>query len=82
MRTWYQPADGNGELATFGRGLLAGDGVYWPTSAGLYVLNQDDSEPILFDPNIRGNLAAANGCLIVAGTESLSAYLPEDLSLR
>jgi outer membrane protein assembly factor BamB len=81
VRTWFQPADGNGELATFGRGLLAGDRVYWPTSAGLYVLNQEDSEPVLFDPTIRGNLAAANGCLIAAGTESLSAYLPEDLSL-
>jgi outer membrane protein assembly factor BamB len=78
VRNWYQPADGNHELATFGRGLLAGDYVYWPTSGGLYVLSQDDSEPILFDPNIRGNLAAANGCLIVAGTELLSAYLPED----
>jgi outer membrane protein assembly factor BamB len=79
LRTWYQPADGSGELATFGRGLLAGGWVYWPTSAGLYVLNQEDSEPILFDPNIRGNLAAANGCLVVAGTEFMSAYLPEDL---
>jgi outer membrane protein assembly factor BamB len=82
LRGWCQPADGNGELATFGRGLLAGSYVYWPTSAGLYVLNQETSEPLFFDPGIRGNLAAANGCLIVAGTERLSAYLPEDLSPR
>jgi outer membrane protein assembly factor BamB len=82
LRGWCQPADGNGELATFGRGLLASSYVYWPTSAGLYVLNQEDSEPIFFDPMIRGNLAAAHGCLIVAGTERLSAYLPENLSLR
>jgi outer membrane protein assembly factor BamB len=78
LRSWYQPADGNHELATFGRGLLAIDYVYWPTSSGLYVLSVEDGEPVFFDPTIRGNLAAANGCLIVTGTELLSVYLPDD----
>jgi outer membrane protein assembly factor BamB len=77
LASWYQPADGNGELATFGRGLLAGGRVYWPTAAGLYVLDQATAEVIAYDPAVRGNLAAANGCLVVAGSEQMSAYVAE-----
>jgi outer membrane protein assembly factor BamB len=79
LANWYQPADGNGELATFGRGLLAGGRVYWPTAAGLYVLDQETAEVIAYDPAIRGNLAAANGCLVVAGPEQMAAYVAERL---
>jgi outer membrane protein assembly factor BamB len=76
IRHWVQPADGGG-LTTFGRGLLAGEYVYWPTARGLRVLTQEDGEPVLEDQLIRGNLAAANGYLVVADTETLSAYVPE-----
>jgi outer membrane protein assembly factor BamB len=78
---WVQPADGSG-LPTFGRGLLAGDWVFWPTRDGLHVLNLEDGAPVMFDPKIRGNLAAANGCLVVADAMQLSAYVPEDQLLE
>jgi outer membrane protein assembly factor BamB len=75
---WVQPAEG--ELPTFGRGFLAGDYVYWPTAYGLRVLHQEDGEPVAaFDWNCAGgNLAAANGYLVVAGTEELFIYEPEE----
>jgi outer membrane protein assembly factor BamB len=76
LRGWFQPADGS-DLPTLGRGLLAGNEVLWPTSHGLYVLNQEDGEPLFFAPNLRGNLAAARGCLVVAEERALSAYLPQ-----
>ena len=74
---WLQPSEKDEELTSFGRGLLAGGRVYWPSSRGLHVLNLQDGEPIGLDPRIRGNLAAADGCLIAAGTQTLTAYLPE-----
>lgn len=75
---WYQPADGT-ELHAFGRGFLTEDRVYWPTRQGLHVLRLDDAEPLEQDPKIVGNLAAANGCLIAANGQELSAYVPESL---
>jgi len=74
---WLQPTERNEELTLFGRGLLAGGKVFWPTSHGLHVLSQENGQPIGFDPRIRGNLSAADGCLVAAGMESLTAYLPE-----
>src|SRR5262249_51698362 len=73
---WLQPQERNEELATFGRGLLAGEMVYWPTSHGLHVLKQQDGEPVAFDPRIRGNLAAAAGFLAAADAQRLAVYLP------
>ena len=63
-------------LATVGRGLLAGDRVYWPTTAGLIVLDQASGEYVASDPRIQGNLAAANGSLVAAGMQTLTVYLP------
>jgi outer membrane protein assembly factor BamB len=80
-RGWFQPADGS-NLPTFGRGLLAGDLVFWPTRDGLHVLRQSDGEPVAFDPDIRGNLAASDGCLVTADARVLSAYLPDRWSLH
>jgi outer membrane protein assembly factor BamB len=74
---WLHPPEHKEELTLYGRGLLAGDRVFWPTSHGLHVLSQENGEQIGFGPRIRGNLAAANGCLVAAGTESLNCYLPE-----
>ena len=78
---WMQPGD-DSKLPTFGRGLLAGDLVFWPTRKGLNVLRQSDGEPVALDPEIRGNLAAADGCLIVADSRVLSAYPPDKWTLR
>jgi outer membrane protein assembly factor BamB len=80
LRDWMQPADGS-ELKTFGRGLLAGDWVFWPVRTdlrqGVYVLDQETGEPVLFNEKINGNLAVGDGCLAVAGLRHLSVYVPE-----
>ena len=82
---WVRPGEGfssqdlSGDqdmLATVGRGLLAGDRVYWPTTAGLIVLDQASGEYVASDPRIQGNLAAANGSLVAAGMQTLTVYLP------
>lgn len=78
---WFQPGDGS-DIPSFGRPLLVGSRIFWPTRDGLHVLEQSDGEPVAFDPGIRGNLAASDGCLIAADTTTLSAYLPERLSLN
>jgi outer membrane protein assembly factor BamB len=82
LRSWLQPANGTG-LTTFGRGLLAGDVVLWPTRGKngdrIHVLRNDDGQPVDEAAIPAGNLASGNGCLVVAGTEFLSAYIPEKL---
>ena len=78
---WMQPGD-DSDLPTYGRGLRAGDWVFWPTRDGLHVLKQSDGEPVAFDPDIRGNLAAADGCLVSADSKVLSVYPPEKWTLR
>jgi outer membrane protein assembly factor BamB len=77
LRSWAQPAAGS--LATFGRGVLAGDYVLWPTVSGLWVLNQEDGDPpASLDWNCKcGNLAVGNGCLVVAGKDTLYVYASE-----
>ncbi len=81
IRAWYKPDD-DSDLPSYGRGLLAGDWVFWPTRLGLYILTLERAETVFFDANIRGNLAAANGCLVVAGSKELSAYVASDQTLR
>src|SRR5262249_29999419 len=84
---WHQPCDGS-QLAPFGRGLLVGDLVLWPTRAGLRVVRQQDGErpedlnPVWIDQVPPGNLAAASGCLVVATAEVLLVYLPESRLLE
>ena len=63
---WQKPDDGQTGLATVGQGLLAGDRVYWPTSTGLIVVDQEWGEFVTSDKRIQGNLAAADGCLAAA----------------
>jgi outer membrane protein assembly factor BamB len=85
LRNWLHPADGS-ELRTFGRGILAGSWVFWPIRAdrhqGVYVLDQETGEPVLFDEGLNGNLAVGGGCLAVAGTGKLSVYVPEGRLLQ
>jgi outer membrane protein assembly factor BamB len=80
LRGWMQPADGS-ELKTFGRSVLAGDWVFWPVRSdyrqGVYVLDQQTGEPVLFDERVNGNLAVGSDCLAVAGSRELSVYVPQ-----
>jgi outer membrane protein assembly factor BamB len=77
---WIQPDVG--ELPPFGRGFLAGDLVFWPTRNKLYVLDQadgqqpDDLHPGPWQDIPPGNLVYGDGCLVVAGEEALSVYVP------
>ena len=83
LRSWVQPEDGSSERPrSVGRGLLAGDHVFWPTRYGLRILNQEDGQPAsdLFVPPdnpIKGNLAVGRGCLVVAMARELLGYVPE-----
>ena len=75
---WHKPDDGQSGLATIGRGLLAGHKVYWPTSLGLIVLDQETGDLIASDKRIQGNLAATDGCLVATGKTKMTVYLPEE----
>jgi len=85
LRSWMQPADGS-ELKTFGRGVLAGDWVFWPVRSdhrqGVYVLAQETGEPVYFDDKINGNLAVGGDCLAAAGIRDLLVYVPEGRLLQ
>jgi len=76
-RAW---PDAGGREA-FGRGLLAGGRIYWPTRNEILVLDQKTAT--LAAPPIRlaeayrttgGNLAAGDGYLIVAQNDGLTAF--------
>ncbi len=65
----------------FGRGLLAGDRVYWPTKSEIHILDQ--ATGLQTDSPIRlrdtygvegGNLAVGDGYLVVAQTNSLAVF--------
>jgi outer membrane protein assembly factor BamB len=81
---WARPDEGR--LATFGRGLLAGASILWPTQDALLpvrAVSQTDGlqgaglalDPTQFRRLNPGNFAWAHGCLMVADGEYLSAYL-------
>ncbi|HEY2155266.1 MAG TPA: PQQ-binding-like beta-propeller repeat protein, partial [Isosphaeraceae bacterium] len=64
----------------YGRGLLAGDRIYWPTRTEIHVLDQETGAradaPIKlqsFQAN-GGNLAVGDGFLVVAGAESMVVF--------
>jgi outer membrane protein assembly factor BamB len=74
---------GSDGLPSYGRGFLAGQYVFWPTTSGVKVLNQDDGQvPIDYIPGpseVRGhldpgNLAYAGGILAVADSTGLRVY--------
>ncbi len=65
----------------FGRGILAGDRIYWPTKTEIHVLDQ--SSGLKADPPIKlqetfqcegGNLAVGDGYLIVAQASALVVF--------
>jgi outer membrane protein assembly factor BamB/tetratricopeptide (TPR) repeat protein len=79
------PAVGSGlPVANCGRGLLAGDLVFWPTCDGWCVLNQKDGDwpDVLNVPfSLRtptaplGNMATADGLLAIADRHELSVFV-------
>ena len=79
VSTW--PDTGNKSLEGFGRGLLAGDLIYWPTQSEIQVLDQRTGlkvqPPIKLKETFRqggGNLAAGDGYLIVGQADGLVVF--------
>jgi outer membrane protein assembly factor BamB len=76
------PATGGGAAYSgFGRGVLAGDKIFWPTANEIHVLDQGTGLPA--DPPIKlqesfqtsgGNLAVGDGYLIVAQEKALVVF--------
>jgi outer membrane protein assembly factor BamB/tetratricopeptide (TPR) repeat protein len=65
----------------YGRGLLAGDRIYWPTRNEIHILDQ--ATGLRAEPSIKlresfqttgGNLAVGDGYLIVAQTDALVVF--------
>jgi cellulose synthase operon protein C len=78
VRSW---PDGGTALEGYGRGLLAGDKIYWPTRDEIHVLDQ--ATGLRSEPPIRlqatfqtggGNLAVGDGFLIVAQADALVVF--------
>jgi outer membrane protein assembly factor BamB len=81
---WMLPDDGAG-LIPFGRGLLIGNLVLWPTFRqpfGVLAVRQEDGRqpdnPTLLHRIRSGNLVFANGILLVTDRQAMYAYVPED----
>ncbi|MCE9534571.1 MAG: PQQ-like beta-propeller repeat protein, partial [Planctomycetes bacterium] len=75
---WVQHDDG-GE-ATFGRGVLFVDLIYWPTKHGLQFLSPRDGQPARQPvAGIFGNLAYADGCFVVTNATDVLGFVSEDL---
>lgn len=63
-------------LGTYGRGLLTPDAVFWPTKENLYTLSlRDGSVRGQPKPHPHGNLAYADGVLLVATPTELWGYV-------
>src|SRR5260370_40435567 len=78
VRTW---PDSGQVPQGFGRGILAGDRIYWPTETEIHVLDQASGlraePPIKLKENFQttgGNLAVGDGFLIVAQANSLVVF--------
>jgi hypothetical protein len=77
---WQEPRAGR--LGGFGRGLLAGDQVFWPTQdrrLPVRALRLADGASALGDPSrlhrlVPGNMVFGHGCLAVAGPTDLVVY--------
>ncbi len=77
LRTWPEV----GKFEGYGRGLLAGDKIYWPNKTEIHVLDQatggnvHETIPLSQAFNkLGGNLAVGDGFLVVAGRDELAVY--------
>ena len=76
------PESEHAGIRGMGRGVVAGDEIFWPTRNEIYVLDARTGErtrpPIDLASVSDGgaNLAAANGHLVVAGHDKLHRHRP------
>lgn len=71
---WTQHDDGG--VATFGRGFVTPDLVYWPTKHGLQFLNPEDGNPARQPiPGMFGNLAYAEGCFVMTNATEVHGFV-------
>jgi len=74
------PARVQGELRGYGRGILAGQHVYWPTREQIYIFDQHNMrqtrQPVDLAPigMTGGNLVIADGVLLIASADRLAAF--------
>jgi outer membrane protein assembly factor BamB len=87
-RLVWQWSDGSG-LSGFGRGILAGDYVYYPTKTHIYILDQRTG--VLAKPKVPlqelhnespGNLVIGEGYLVVAQPKSLTVFCQYDVLIN
>jgi hypothetical protein len=77
------PESEHAGIRGMGRGVLAGDEIFWPTRHEVYVLNAQSGERSRPPISLRAisengaNLVAARGRLIVAGYDKLMALGPD-----
>jgi hypothetical protein len=68
------------DLRAFGRGVLAGDAVYWPTRDRIHVFSQSGPQPTRQPIDLAplgltgGNLVIADGVLLIAAADKLVAF--------
>lgn len=87
IRRW---PDATGKSEGYGRGLLAGNEVFWPTKDKIWILDGKTTlpsqEPILLaTPDLQatgGNLVAAQGHLLIAGAKHLFCFAEHPQSRR
>jgi outer membrane protein assembly factor BamB len=73
---WTQHDDGG--VATFGRGFVSPDLVFWPTRQGLYLLDPEDGSPARQPvPGALGNLCYADGCFVVTTATEILGFVSE-----
>jgi hypothetical protein len=75
-------------LGGFGRGILAGEEVYWPTRDRLYVFHQRHMRLTRQPVDLAcmgltgGNLVVSRGVLLIAGANQLAAFNAHGPSVR
>jgi outer membrane protein assembly factor BamB len=78
---WIQH-DGGG-VATFGRGFVTPDLIFWPTRDGMQFLNPETGasarQPA---PGLFGNLALADGCFVVTNATEVQGFVCESKLLN
>lgn len=87
IRSW--PDSGTGYAAS-GRGLLAGEYLYWPTQNEIHILDQKNGlrsnrGTIRIRERFQttgGNLALGDGFLVVAGADSLNVFTQNSRLIR
>lgn len=83
---WIWPESQRAGIRGIGRGVIAGNEVFWPTRTDIYVIDVESGArtrpPISLSPvgNCGANLASAAGRLLVAGYDKLMAYGPSPKS--